>query len=269
MLCAQYSIWLSQVSFSNCLNTSIVCPHNKKASSFPGVSCNSIGNVVSIQFRSDYSFSGEILSSIGNLTAVTSLDLGGYGLQGTLPDSLFQMTSLVRLQLSWNSLSGTLPTEVKMPSLLGINLAHNSFEGTIPDSLFNLPNLESLDLSFNSFTGYIPSAIGNLSSLLVLNMEFNNFVGNIPQEVCNLTLLEGLYVCTTNKHFANLNFYFKSAYTYAFQYASANENDTGCSFIQGVPRCVIQAPQGPLRRLSASSKGLGNLITISEQQGNV
>ena len=266
VICAQYEVWLSYLTPSNCANTTSICPYNA-ASPFPGLSCNSIGNVESIELKYDYSFSGSIVSSINQLTALTSLQLGGYSLTGTLPESLFQIASLVRLQISYNKFRGTLPLNVNMPSIVGINLAHNSLTGTIPNALFDLSNLESLDLSFNQFTGYMPSSIGNLQSLLALNIEYNSLIGNIPLEICKLTLLEGLYICTSNQHYANLNFFYNPSYYYTSQYSYANENDNGCPFLQGVPKCIIEAPSSNLSRLTVASEGLGQLIPLSLQQG--
>lgn len=265
-ICAQYEVWLSYLTPSDCANSKSICPYNS-APPFPGLACNVIGNVESIQFKYDYSYSGSIISSINQLTALTSLELGGYYLTGSLPAALFQMTSLIRLQLSKNNFHGTLPLNVNMPSLVGINLAHNSLSGTIPESLFNLINLEELDLSFNQFTGYISTSVANLRSLLTLNIEYNSLMGNIPSDICKLTLLEGLYICTSNQHYADLNFFYSPSYNYINQYTYANENDNRCPLIQGVPKCVIEAPNSNLSRLNSASEGLGQLIPISLQQG--
>ncbi len=254
---------------SNCVQGTTVCPHDS-SSPFAGVSCNIIGNIESIELSYDFAyFPGSIVSSINQLTALTKLDIEGLYLGGSLPESLFQMTSLVSLQLNYNGVGGALPLNVNMPSLVGISLAYNSLTGPIPEALFNISSLEFIDLSSNQFIGYIPSSIGNLQSLLTLSLEGTSLIGNVPTEICKLSLLEGLYLCTANQHFGYFNKFFRPYYDYITQsaYASANVDDIGCPFLQGVPKCIIEAPNGTLSRLNSASEGFGQLIPISLHQG--
>jgi len=130
--------------------------------------------------------SGEIPSSIGNLTNLTSLTLNSNQLTGEMPPEIGNLTNLINLQFSENQLTGEIPFSIgNLTNLDSLNLSYNYLTGEIPSEIGNLTNLERLNLSFNQLTGEIPSEIGNLTNLDSLNLSYNYLTGEIPSEICN------------------------------------------------------------------------------------
>ena len=116
--------------------------------------------------------SESILSSIGNLTNLTSLEISNnINLTGNIPSSIGNLNNLTSLILSNNNLTGN-----------------------IPSSIGNLTNLKYLYLASNQLDGSIPSEIGKLTSLEILVLNSNKLTGNIPQELCNLIESNNLYI---------------------------------------------------------------------------
>eukprot|EP01051_Picozoa_sp_SAG22_P009381 SAG22_NODE_779_length_7272_cov_146.237418_3_plen_176_part_00 len=82
------------------------------SSAWGGVTCDFCGGAVvslNLGFGDFGGLSGTISPVLGNLTALTSLDLFRTHLSGTIPDSLGNLTALTTLDLSSTKLSGTLP----------------------------------------------------------------------------------------------------------------------------------------------------------------
>ncbi|XP_054790459.1 putative receptor-like protein kinase At3g47110 [Prosopis cineraria] len=133
------------------------------------------------------------LSCTRNTNRVQSLSLPGLGLSGNLPSSLSNLTHLQSLDLSSNAFQGRLPLELSNLSLLNtINLAANNLIGTLPWQLSLLNQLQVLDFSSNNFTGQIPPEFGNFSSLKNLSLARNHLSGEIPSDLGNLRNLSHL-----------------------------------------------------------------------------
>ncbi|KAI9110819.1 hypothetical protein K1719_018257 [Acacia pycnantha] len=133
------------------------------------------------------------VSCSNNTNRVQSVSLTQLGLSGNLPSSLFNLTSLQSLDLSYNAFHGHLPLELSNLSLLNvINLAANNLSGTLPSQLSLLHQLQVLDLSLNKLTGQIPSEFGNLTSLNILSLARNHLSGEIPSELGNIHNLSRL-----------------------------------------------------------------------------
>jgi len=132
---------------------------------------------------------GSLPASIGDLTALTNLDLGFNYITGALPTSIENFTNLKYLTLSNNLFTGSIPTEIgNVNSLVDLELESSGFTGsTIPTSIGNLTNLTYLSLSGNGFTGSIPASLGNLTALTNLHLGDNSLTGSIPEELGNLT----------------------------------------------------------------------------------
>ena len=151
--------------------------------------------------------------SVGQLTALTTLDLGNNQLT-TLPDSLGQLTALTDLSLRGNQLT-TLPDSVgqltaltdldlssyqltTLPDSLGqlIALTDLSLRGnqltTLPDSLGQLTALTDLDLSSNQLTT-LPDSVGQLIALTTLDLGGNQLT-TLPDSLGQLTALTTLYL---------------------------------------------------------------------------
>ncbi|XP_076918596.1 receptor-like protein Cf-9 homolog isoform X1 [Bidens hawaiensis] len=145
--------------------------------------------------------SGEIPTSIGNLTSLIDLRLADTSLSGEIPKSIGNLRSLESLYLSYNKLSGTLPSSLfTLSSLRVLSLYNNRLSGQI-DVLDNghiqqtfqrLTNLTSLHLSYNNFTGEweLDTLLSSLTNLEFLILSFS-----------------GISVTTNNaNHYVNPNF---------------------------------------------------------------
>ncbi|KAL3749755.1 hypothetical protein ACJRO7_010819 [Eucalyptus globulus] len=139
---------------------------------------------------------GEIPSSIGNLTSLNCLNLSVNDFYGEIPHSLGNCRQLIQLELSNNNLSGSIPGEVLSLSTIAIifNLAHNQLSGSLPSQVGSLANLVELDLSYNKLTRPISSYISKCLQLERLNLAINSFHGEIPLALGTLRGLQELDV---------------------------------------------------------------------------
>ncbi|XP_066332051.1 receptor kinase-like protein Xa21 isoform X2 [Miscanthus floridulus] len=120
---------------------------------------------------------------------VNGLNLTGQSLSGQISSSLGDLSFLYFLDLSHNNFVGPLPLLGRLQNLQYLWLNNNNFSGIIPDALItNFSNLTSLDLSSNSLVGSIPSKLGLLSNLAYLNLGSNQLEGSIPGELGQLKL---------------------------------------------------------------------------------
>ncbi len=135
-------------------------------------------------------------SSIGNLSALTSISVGDSYLTGSLPSSIGNLTQLKIISFEFNDyMNGTLPSELgNLTNLTDLFFYSNAIRGKIPTSLGNLKNLVHLTLSANRLTGNIPPELGNLSQLQTLDLSFNKLTGKIPTVLHKLTNLQTLWL---------------------------------------------------------------------------
>ncbi|MFC2126154.1 T9SS type A sorting domain-containing protein [Bacteroidota bacterium] len=136
---------------------------------------------------------GSIPTSIGDLTALTDMNLGQNSLSGSIPSQIGNLTSLVDLDLHANQISGTIPAEIgNLTGLESLDLGSNNITGNIPPEIGNLTNLINLYIWGNQLTGPIPPEIGNLALLTVLDLHLNELDGEIPVQIGNLINLDSL-----------------------------------------------------------------------------
>ncbi len=141
--------------------------------------------------------SGTFHSSIGNLSALTVLELTGFS--GEIPQSIGDISTLEELYLYSYNITGNIPESIgNLKNLKYLILRNNKLTGNIPESIGNLSNLIKLELQNNKLTGEIPSSIGNLSSLEFLYLFTNDLSGQIPNSIGNLNSLERLYIFDNN-----------------------------------------------------------------------
>ncbi|KAL3738571.1 hypothetical protein ACJRO7_020012 [Eucalyptus globulus] len=114
-------------------------------------------------------FSGEIPTSIGNLSLLNELIVWGCYFSRSLPSSMGNLSHLTKL-----------------------NLYRNNLQGQIPVSFANLTQLSMLSLSSNNLQGQIPVSFANLTQLSVLYLSNNNLSGDSLEWVVNLTKLTDL-----------------------------------------------------------------------------
>jgi hypothetical protein len=84
---------------------------------------------------------------------------------GTIPDAIGDLTALTYLDLRGNELSGTIPDVIGgLTALTSLSLGSNELSGTIPDAIGGLTALTELGLNSNKLTGAgagICSIVGN------------------------------------------------------------------------------------------------------------
>ena len=127
------------------------------------------------------------LSVLGDLTALTHLDISGNDLGGVLPAELDQLTRLTHLNLSGNAFQGDIEDRISgrdrdiawenLKNLVELDLSNNrrceligdgplrtcnhGLSGWIPAGIPYLPNLSVLNLSGNQLTGGAKSLLDN------------------------------------------------------------------------------------------------------------
>lgn len=146
--------------------------------------------------------SGPVTTWYGVLTTgdrVTTVVLTNNNLTGILPASLGNLTALTKLNLQYNSIASSIPFSVgNLTSLTYLNLANNILNNNIPVELGNLANLKTLLLNNNKLTGSIPPQLGNLTKLLSLDLSSNILTGGIPPELGGLLNLTS-FVLSRNR----------------------------------------------------------------------
>ena len=144
--------------------------------------------------RSAEGLAGPVPSSLGRLTGLETLVLGGNGLTGEIPSSLSNLAALETLDLNDNKLDGEIPSWLgSLTNLSTLRLDANGLSGEIPSSLSNLTALDTLHLNANQLTGNIPLELGNLTNLVQLRLSQNQLGGGIPS-LANLTGLTVLHL---------------------------------------------------------------------------
>ncbi|GAQ79254.1 Protein kinase superfamily protein [Klebsormidium nitens] len=125
-------------------------------------------------------FSGPFPDSIGNaLNTLQNLDCTLCSLSGPIPASVGLLSSLQMLGLGGNNLTGIIPPEIgSIGGLQFLNLQNNSLSGPVPSELAALTNLQMLLLAFNDLTGPVPTSI--LSNPAVLARFDGNPLCSLP-----------------------------------------------------------------------------------------
>ncbi|CAF1860899.1 unnamed protein product [Brassica napus] len=146
-------------------------------------------------------FSGQIPSSIGNLSRLVILGLSGNNFFGEIPSTFGSLYQLASLRVISNNLSGNFPfTLLNLTNLSYLSLSYNQFTGTLPPNITSLSNLEEFEVDNNAFFGTFPYLTNNQldgtlfspSKLRGLNLGSNNFRGPIPRSISKLVNLEWL-----------------------------------------------------------------------------
>ncbi|KAK4594658.1 hypothetical protein RGQ29_018376, partial [Quercus rubra] len=150
---------------------------------------------------------GNLSSSIGNLSRMQYLSFGINALSGTLPKELGNLTDLISLSFSTNNFTGSLPSELgNLVKLEQIYFDSSGVSGEIPSTFAKLQNLEEMWASDTELTGRIPNFIGNWSKLTTLRLEGNSFKGPIPSTFSNLTSLTDLRISDLSNGSSSLEF---------------------------------------------------------------
>jgi Leucine-rich repeat (LRR) protein len=107
---------------------------------------------------------------------VTMIDLNANRLTGDIQSSISNLTSLTWLTLSNNDLTSLPPEIGNLTNLTSLLLESNQLT-SIPSEIGNLTSLTELNLECNQLT-FLPPEILNLVALTVLNVRYN--------QLCNL-----------------------------------------------------------------------------------
>ncbi|XP_056173606.1 receptor-like protein 6 [Syzygium oleosum] len=108
-------------------------------------------------------FSGEIPSSIGNLSLLNELDASECHFSGSLPSSLGNLSHLTTLVLYGNNLQGQIPVSfADLTQLSQLILSSNNLSGDTLEWVVNLTKLTDLEISGNSFF-LSAGSVGSLS----------------------------------------------------------------------------------------------------------
>ena len=176
-----------------------------------GITLDGAGRVMSITVTGA-SLVSALPDTLGQLSALRTLQMNGCNLQGELPRFLERLTALERLDLSRNELAGAIPPEIfRLPNLRVLNLSQNRFTGRLQtgDSATVLRKnlvksgaatqaetlpLEQLDLSGNLLEGAVPAELSAYTALRILSLADNRFSGALPGGIATLAALEELNV---------------------------------------------------------------------------
>ncbi|XP_051213217.1 uncharacterized protein [Lolium perenne] len=137
-------------------------------------------------------FSGQIPSTIGNLSQLNELYLDSNDLSGNIPASLGKCKQLDMLNMSFNNLQGPIPSQLLNSTSLsqGLDLSNNNLTGLIPEEIGALIHLVHLDISVNKFSGQVPVSLGQCVQLYSLVLGSNMLNGSIPQSFSELKSIE-------------------------------------------------------------------------------
>ncbi|XP_017624596.1 receptor-like protein Cf-9 homolog [Gossypium arboreum] len=129
---------------------------------------------------------GNIPSSICNLSSPDVLDLSENRLSGTIPDCLGNFIRLETFDLQMNNFIGKIPNSfVNNSGMIHLLLNDNQLEGLVPPSLANCTSLELLNLGNNKLTDRFPRWLASLPSLQILILRFNRFYGSLPHSIAS------------------------------------------------------------------------------------
>lgn len=123
---------------------------------------------------------GPMPSSIGGMKKLKNLDLR-MGISGELPSSLGELSLMENMLISSTFLTGSLPSSLsRMSNLYYLDISAPKMTGEIPASFGELKNLQRLGL-MGGFTGAIPESLGNCKKLRMLSLKanFTSFPGSL------------------------------------------------------------------------------------------
>ncbi|RZC62046.1 hypothetical protein C5167_023818 [Papaver somniferum] len=152
-----------------------------------GVACDSETNRINELSLSQGEISGQIPSSVGDLTYLESLTFQKLrNITGSIPPSITKLKHLIILDLTYLSLSGPIPDFLnQLRNLKFLDLSSNQFSGSIPPNLSELKYVKSIDLSNNKLTGLVPETFGRFPGPIIpqLFLSHNQLSGTIPKSL--------------------------------------------------------------------------------------
>ncbi|VAH71566.1 unnamed protein product [Triticum turgidum subsp. durum] len=142
---------------------------------------------------------GLILSWIGDLQNLRSLEISDWDFSLTSSSSVGKLKSLRRLSINECIFTrSALSTFGNLVGLTSLEVFSCHFNGPIPSAIGNLTELKSLNINNCDFLGPVPSSIGKLMNLRSLEIfGVYNDIGPMPSAVGNLSNLESLKIFAT------------------------------------------------------------------------
>ena len=179
------------------------CGNFDKYGNGHGVKCTDNYITIIALFTSSFTnrINGSIPAELGELKALTKLNLAGNQLTGSIPAELGELKALTDLlELSNNQLTGSIPAELgELEALMYLDLSNNQLTGSIPAELGELKALTGLELGNNQLTGSIPAELGELKALTDLDLSNNQLTGSIPAELGELKALSIAFYLKNNQ----------------------------------------------------------------------
>ncbi|KAM3270050.1 hypothetical protein P3S67_029956 [Capsicum chacoense] len=100
---------------------------------------------------------------------------------GSLPPEIGNLKAVTQVDLSMNQFSNGIPSDIGgLQNMVHLSLRNNKLQGSIPNSMSNMVGLEFLDLSHNTISGIIPKSLEKLRNLKYFNVSVNKLYGEIP-----------------------------------------------------------------------------------------
>ncbi|XP_027364714.1 receptor-like protein EIX2 [Abrus precatorius] len=170
-------------------------------------------------------FSGDIPTSICELSYLKILDLADNNFSGSIPPCIDHLSGMVQKPTEDTAPMASPPAAPpvvgndqelekeglkqvlkgyeqdytkKLKYLVNIDLSNNSLTGSIPDGLTSLSGLIGLNLAHNHLSGKIPSKIQQMKSLESIDFSNNNLYGPIPTSMSNMDSLGFLNLSNNN-----------------------------------------------------------------------
>ena len=143
---------------------------------------------------------GKIPSTIGDLTALKSLQMNNNKLSGSIQKNLGKLKKLQWLRLEGNELTGAIPIQLgKMTNLRFLYISGNKLSGKIPKQLGKLSKLKRLYVGKTELSGQLPKQLGKLKKLEFLLINNNpGLTGPIPTQFQSLESLKFFHLLNTD-----------------------------------------------------------------------
>mmetsp|Transcript_37965 Transcript_37965/g.119817 ORF Transcript_37965/g.119817 Transcript_37965/m.119817 type:complete len:333 (+) Transcript_37965:465-1463(+) len=122
---------------------------------------------------------------------VVEVHRSGAGLAGPLSPELGELTAMTIMDLNNNALTGTVPPQLSMlASMAHLNLGQNELTGTVPAHLSAMASISYLRLDFNTLVGSIPAEFSTLAALSLSDYRVHNnthLCGNVTKAPSSTT----------------------------------------------------------------------------------
>merc|ERR1719223_2028631 len=153
---------------------------------WPGVTCDMSNRFIEkfnmTGIASNKSLQGNLMTEIGLLRRLKSIDMSNNTLSGNIDSSVFMhMPELEEINFGNNEFEGQIPTELfVLPKIIRIDLNNNTLDGSLQDGITYAESLEFLNLARNFFRGTIPLRLFDSYQLKYLDLSENSFSGDLP-----------------------------------------------------------------------------------------